>query len=152
MHSPSQPAVLERAGLKNIAVRNSVATCSQAQGKDGGRVGRGRSRARGQRGAPAMDPVLGSIPVTSWKARGIPHMGLQGLEQGFACCTRPLPAQHSKKHTTTTKKKVPGTTRKPLVISRQFRSPGSLLMFLLIAVTDYLEGMKGSQHETMCTG
>lgn len=105
MHSPSQPAVLERAGLKNIAVRNSVATCSQAQGKDGGRVGRGRSRARGQRGAPAMDPVLGSIPVTSWKARGIPHMGLQGLEQGFACCTRPLPAQHSKKHTTTTKKK-----------------------------------------------
>lgn len=156
MHSPSQPAVLERARLKNTAARNSVSTCSQAQGKGGSRVSRGWDMAQGQRRAPVMDPVLGSIQVTSWKARGIPHMDLQGLNQqskaspaALGLCSA-IASPTPKK--TYNKKKVPGTTRKPLVISRQFRSPGSLLTFLLIAVTDYLEGMKGSQHETMCMG
>lgn len=81
MHSPSQPAVLERARLKNTAARNSVASCSQAQGKGGSRVSRGWDMAQGQRRAPVMDSVLGSIQVTSWKATGIPHMDLQGLNQ-----------------------------------------------------------------------
>lgn len=51
-----------------------------------------------------------------------------------------FPAQQPKIHS----QKASNTKAKPLVMSRQFWTPGSLHKFLLIAVRDYLKGMKGS--------
>ena len=155
MQSHSRPAVFIQAGLKNTAIRNASAkprSYSQAWDKgncEAGRLGRLRAAASwgtrqglGAARSSLVGPILGRPErrgLSSWSFPAAPsnRASLRPLQKAIALL---FPTQRPKIHS----QKASRTKTKPLVISRQFQTPGGLHTFLLIAVTDYLKGMKGS--------
>lgn len=155
MQSPSHPAVFIQAGLKNTAIRNVSANwghTGQARDKGNcevGRLGRlqaaassGTRQALGRARSSVVGPVSGRPErrgLSSWRFWAAPsnRASLQPLQEAIALL---FPTRCPKIHS----QKASCTKTKPLVISRRFRTPGSLHTFLLIAVTDHLKGTKGS--------
>lgn len=136
---PPSASCLQTSRVERTAIRNASAEVTRA-GWGGCELQRGGGPAR----SSVVGPVSGRAERRGLSSRSFPvapsnRASLPPLLKVVALL---FPTQHPK----TRSQKAAQTKTNPLVISRQFRTPGSLHTFLLIAVIDYLKGTKGSKH------
>lgn len=137
--APPSASCLQTSRVERTAIRNASAEVTRA-GWGGCELQRGGGPAR----SSVVGPVSGRAKRRGLSSRSFPvapsnRASLPPLQKVVALL---FPTQHPK----TGSQKAAQPKTNPLVISRRFRTPGSLHTFLLIAVTDYLKGTNGSKH------